>query len=104
MSTFPGALIIKRNDRGKFKRLFKSSSFDHEAERKGYSTSNLAFTLGERMLPMYVSCGNILSAHAGFAYTALFLTSFAKQNSLRKHRLQVLATFSVLKPDDLNAD
>ncbi|WP_036703358.1 hypothetical protein, partial [Paenibacillus sp. OSY-SE] len=33
------------------------------------------------------------------AYTPLLLASFAEQNSLRKHMLRVLATFSVLKSE-----
>ncbi|CAH0119390.1 hypothetical protein PAE9249_01891 [Paenibacillus sp. CECT 9249] len=55
------------------KRLFKKSPFDHEDELGANSTSNLAFTLEERMLTKDVSSGNIAGAHVGFAYTPLLL-------------------------------
>jgi len=47
--------------------LFKKSSFAHEVSQEAYSTSNLAFTLEEHMLTKYVSSGNILGTHLGFA-------------------------------------
>jgi hypothetical protein len=60
------------------KRLFKKSSFDHEADQEAYSTSNLAFTFEKRMLTKYVSSGNISGAHVGFAYTPLLLKVFVQ--------------------------
>ncbi|WP_237714549.1 hypothetical protein, partial [Paenibacillus polymyxa] len=65
---------------------FKKLAFDHEV-RLEVSRHRILRSLSKS------------AAHVVSAYTALLLTSFAKQNSLRKHTLRVPATFSVLKSD-----
>ena len=65
--------------------VVQKSTFDHEVFHDEVSTSNLAFTLEEHMLTMYVSFGNIPGTHIGPKLRSS--KSFSKKNSLRKHRL-----------------